>query len=64
MKHLEDFSGVPGAVDLLSDAPPSHLAYEEHELVERLARRGSRRASSDRPSTSVLVSLGRMHDSS
>lgn len=31
---------VRGAVDLLSDAMSSHLSYEEHELVEPLARLG------------------------
>ena len=41
--HLQqpgDFSGVDAALDLLSDTLLSHLAYEERELVEPLARLG------------------------
>ncbi|UOZ03366.1 hemerythrin domain-containing protein [Amycolatopsis sp. WQ 127309] len=33
-----DVSALRGAVDLLTDALLSHLSYEEHELVEPLAR--------------------------
>ncbi|WP_410614528.1 hemerythrin domain-containing protein [Amycolatopsis sp. lyj-109] len=33
-----DVSGLRAAVDLLTDALLSHLSYEEHELVEPLAR--------------------------
>jgi hemerythrin-like domain-containing protein len=40
MNHPEDFSQLQGAVDLLTDALLSHLSYEEHELVEPLARLG------------------------
>ena len=40
LRHPEDFSGVDAALDLLSDTLVSHLAYEERELVEPLARLG------------------------
>lgn len=33
-------AGLRAAVDLLSDALLSHLAYEERELVEPIARLG------------------------
>lgn len=33
-------AGLRAAVDLLSDALQSHLAYEERELVEPLSRLG------------------------
>jgi alkanesulfonate monooxygenase SsuD/methylene tetrahydromethanopterin reductase-like flavin-dependent oxidoreductase (luciferase family)/hemerythrin-like domain-containing protein len=36
----EDFTGVEAALDLLTDTLLSHLAYEERELVEPLARLG------------------------
>jgi len=36
----EDFTGLQRALDLLTDALLSHLSYEEHELVEPLARLG------------------------
>jgi hypothetical protein len=35
-----DFARLQAAIDLLSDALLSHLSYEEHELVEPLARLG------------------------
>lgn len=35
-----DFERLQGAVDLLTDVPLSHFSYEEHELVEPLARFG------------------------
>ena len=35
-----DFSGVQEAVDILTDTLLSHLAYEEAQLVEPLARHG------------------------
>lgn len=35
-----EFTGLQRAVDLLTDALLSHLSYEEHELVEPLARLG------------------------
>jgi hemerythrin-like domain-containing protein len=41
--HINDrdeFDGLQGALDLLTDALLSHLSYEEHELVEPLARLG------------------------
>jgi hemerythrin-like domain-containing protein len=40
LRHPEDFSDVEAALDLLSDTMLSHLAYEERELVEPLARLG------------------------
>lgn len=36
----EDFEPLQRALDLLTDALLSHLSYEEHELVEPLARLG------------------------
>jgi hypothetical protein len=41
--HVErptDFDGLEAAIDFLGDALLSHLSYEEHELVEPLARLG------------------------
>jgi hemerythrin-like domain-containing protein len=38
--HGDDFTQLQGALDLLTDALLSHLSYEEHELVEPLARVG------------------------
>jgi hypothetical protein len=40
--HINDhnFARLQAAIDLLSDALLSHLSYEEHELVEPLARLG------------------------
>jgi hypothetical protein len=35
-----DFADLRRATDILSDTLLSHLAYEEHELVEPLARYG------------------------
>ncbi|WBC16154.1 LLM class flavin-dependent oxidoreductase [Micromonospora sp. WMMA1998] len=35
-----DFSGLQEAVDLLTDTLLSHLSYEEHQIVEPLARHG------------------------
>ena len=43
MDHLRnpaDFTGLQQAVDVLTDALLSHLAYEESQLVEPLARHG------------------------
>ncbi len=40
LRQPADFSGVEAALDLLSDTLLSHLAYEERELVEPLARLG------------------------
>ncbi len=40
IKNPSDFSPVQGAVDLLTDALLSHLAYEERQIVEPLARLG------------------------
>ncbi len=38
--NTHDFARLQAAIDLLSDALLSHLSYEEHELVEPLARLG------------------------
>ena len=38
--HPEDFEPLQQAIDLLTDTLLSHLSYEEHELVEPLARLG------------------------
>jgi hemerythrin-like domain-containing protein len=40
MQDPEDFEPLQAALDLLTDALLSHLSYEEHELVEPLARLG------------------------
>ncbi|HEV7639450.1 MAG TPA: LLM class flavin-dependent oxidoreductase [Gaiellaceae bacterium] len=40
MNHPEDYEPIQNAIDLLSDALLSHLSYEEHEIVEPLARFG------------------------
>jgi hemerythrin-like domain-containing protein len=38
--NRHDFARLQAAIDLLTDALLSHLSYEEHELVEPLARLG------------------------
>lgn len=38
--HPDDFAPLQAAIDLLTDTLLSHLSYEEHELVEPLARLG------------------------
>jgi iron-sulfur cluster repair protein YtfE (RIC family) len=40
IEQPEDFEPLQRAIDVLSDALMSHLSYEEHELVEPLARLG------------------------
>jgi hypothetical protein len=40
INNREDFEPLQRALDLLTDALLSHLSYEEHELVEPLARLG------------------------
>jgi hemerythrin-like domain-containing protein len=42
VQHINhhDFERLQSAIDLLTDALLSHLSYEEHELVEPLARLG------------------------
>jgi hemerythrin-like domain-containing protein len=35
-----DRDGIQAAIDFLTDALLSHLSYEEHEIVEPLARLG------------------------
>jgi len=40
MNHPESYAKIQEAIDFLTDALLSHLSYEEHELVEPLARLG------------------------
>jgi len=40
MTRPEDYQAIQGAIDYLTDALLSHLAYEEQELLEPLARLG------------------------
>ena len=40
LRNPADFTGLQQAVDVLTDAQLSHLAYEESQLVEPLARHG------------------------
>ena len=40
LRNPADFTGLQQAVDVLTDALLSHLAYEEGQLVEPLARHG------------------------
>jgi hypothetical protein len=40
INHRDDFEQLQRALDLLTDTLLSHLSYEEHELVEPLARLG------------------------
>ena len=40
MRLPDDFGPIQEAIDFLSDALLSHLSYEEHEIVEPLARLG------------------------
>jgi hypothetical protein len=40
INHHDDFERLQAAIDLLTDTLLSHLSYEEHELVEPLARVG------------------------
>lgn len=40
VRHPDDLSGIQQAVDVLTDALLSHLAYEERELVGPLSRFG------------------------
>jgi alkanesulfonate monooxygenase SsuD/methylene tetrahydromethanopterin reductase-like flavin-dependent oxidoreductase (luciferase family) len=40
LEHPDDFDRLQTAIDVLSDTLLSHLSYEEHELVEPLARVG------------------------
>jgi alkanesulfonate monooxygenase SsuD/methylene tetrahydromethanopterin reductase-like flavin-dependent oxidoreductase (luciferase family) len=40
LTHPDDFAPLQAAIDLLTDTLLSHLSYEEHELVEPLARLG------------------------
>lgn len=40
MSHPDDFTQLQEAIDVLTDTLLSHLAYEEQELIEPLARHG------------------------
>jgi alkanesulfonate monooxygenase SsuD/methylene tetrahydromethanopterin reductase-like flavin-dependent oxidoreductase (luciferase family) len=40
LEHPDDFERLQTAIDVLTDTLLSHLSYEEHELVEPLARVG------------------------
>ncbi|HEY3612247.1 MAG TPA: LLM class flavin-dependent oxidoreductase [Gaiellales bacterium] len=40
MNAPDDFAPIQAAIDFLTDALLSHLSYEEHEIVEPLARLG------------------------
>ena len=40
LNHPGSYDGIQSAIDFLTDALLSHLAYEEHEIVEPLARLG------------------------
>jgi hypothetical protein len=40
MNHPDDYDPIQAAIDFLSDTLLSHLSYEEHEIVEPLARLG------------------------
>lgn len=40
MSAPESYDGIQAAIDFLTDALLSHLSYEEHEIVEPLARHG------------------------
>ena len=40
INHPDDYSPIQSAIDALTDSLLSHLSYEEHEIVEPLARLG------------------------
>ena len=40
INHPRDHASIQAAIDFLTDALLSHLSYEEHEIVEPLARLG------------------------
>jgi hemerythrin-like domain-containing protein len=40
IRHPADYQPIQTAIDALTDALLSHLSYEEHEIVEPLARLG------------------------
>ncbi len=40
LNHPGSYAGIQAAIDFLTDALLSHLSYEEHEIVEPLARLG------------------------
>ena len=48
INHPDDFDALQTAIDFLADALLSHLSYEEHEIVEPLARHGFYEGQMDR----------------
>jgi alkanesulfonate monooxygenase SsuD/methylene tetrahydromethanopterin reductase-like flavin-dependent oxidoreductase (luciferase family) len=40
INHPDDYNPIQAAIDFLTDSLLSHLSYEEHEIVEPLARLG------------------------
>lgn len=38
INHPDDYRPIQSAIDALTDSLLSHLSYEEHEIVEPLAR--------------------------
>jgi hemerythrin-like domain-containing protein len=40
INHPDDYSPIQAAIDSLTDSLLSHLSYEEHQIVEPLARLG------------------------
>jgi alkanesulfonate monooxygenase SsuD/methylene tetrahydromethanopterin reductase-like flavin-dependent oxidoreductase (luciferase family)/hemerythrin-like domain-containing protein len=40
INHPDDYGPIQDAIDFLTDSLLSHLSYEEHEIVEPLARHG------------------------
>jgi hemerythrin-like domain-containing protein len=40
INHPDDYGPIQAAIDSLTDSLLSHLSYEEHEIVEPLARLG------------------------
>jgi hypothetical protein len=40
INHPDDYEPIQAAIDFLTDSLLSHLSYEEHEIVEPLARLG------------------------
>ena len=40
INHPDDYTPIQSAIDALTDSLLSHLSYEEHEIVEPLARLG------------------------
>ena len=61
MNHPEDFEPIQQAIDFLTDALLSHLSYEEHEIVEPLARLGFYPGRSEAATLSWWIRRGRAH---